>query len=223
MLERNSISCTVCTTASGVVKAMRERDYDILLTDINMPGTNGFALLELLRKSTIGNSRDIPVIAMTARDDEDTRTLLGHGFSGCIFKPFSMQELLERISAVHAIRKTVVDIDLSMLTADVINKTGILKTLIDTTESDKAALNTAVADDNRKAIGNILHRMYSMWTMLHLETELQVLKTAVKDKKTSAESIRALSDRVINVMEMLIENAKEEMENLKHEEQDFDS
>lgn len=222
MLERNSISCTVCTTASGVVKAMRERDYDILLTDINMPGTNGFALLELLRKSTIGNSRDIPVIAMTARDDEDTRTLLGHGFSGCIFKPFSMQELLERISAVHARRKTVVDIDLSMLTADVINKTGILKTLIDTTESDKAALNTAVADDNRKAIGNILHRMYSMWTMLHLETELQVLKTAVKDKKTPAESIKALSDRVINVMEMLIENAKEEMENLRYEEQDFD-
>lgn len=222
MLERNSVSCTVCTTASGVVKAMRERDYDILLTDINMPGTNGFALLELLRKSTIGNSRDIPVIAMTARDDEDTRTLLGHGFSGCIFKPFSMQELLERISAVHARRKTVVDIDLSMLTADVINKTGILKTLIDTTESDKAALNTAVADDNRKAIGNILHRMYSMWTMLHLETELQVLKTAVKDKKTSAESIKALSDRVINVMEMLIVNAKEEMENLRYEEQDFD-
>lgn len=222
MLERNSISCTVCTTASGVVKAMRERDYDILLTDINMPGTNGFALLELLRKSTIGNSRDIPVIAMTARDDEDNRTLLGHGFSGCIFKPFSMQELLERISAVHARRKTVVDIDLSMLTADVVNKTGILKTLIDATESDKAALKAAVADDNRKAIGNILHRMYSMWTMLHLETELQVLKTAVKDKKTSAESIKALSDRVINVMEMLIANAKEEMENLRYEEQDFD-
>lgn len=222
MLERNSISCTVCTTASGVVKAMRERDYDILLTDINMPGTNGFALLELLRKSTIGNSRDIPVIAMTARDDEDNRTLLGHGFSGCIFKPFSMQELLERISAVHARRKTVVDIDLSMLTADVVNKTGILKTLIDATESDKAALNTAVADDNRKAIGNILHRMYSMWTMLHLEMELQALRTAVKDKKTSAENIKALSDRVINMMEMLIENAKEEMENLRYEEQDFD-
>ena len=222
MLERNSVSCTVCTTVSGVVKAMRESDYDILLTDINMPGTNGFALLELLRKSTIGNSRDIPVIAMTARDDEDNRTLLGHGFSGCIFKPFSMQELLERISIVNVRCKMVADVDLSMLTADVVNKTGILRTLIDTTESDKSALKTAVADNNRKAIGNILHRMYSMWTMLHLETELQALRTAVKDKKTSAENIKALSDRVINVMEILIENAKEEMEALKYEEQDFD-
>lgn len=222
MLERNSVSCTVSTTVSGVVKAMRERDYDILLTDINMPGTNGFALFELLRKSTIGNSRDIPVIAMTARDDEDNRTLLGHGFSGCIFKPFSMQELLERISIVNVRCKMVADVDLSMLTADVVNKTGILRTLIDTTESDKSALKTAVADNNRKAIGNILHRMYSMWTMLHLETELQALRTAVKDKKTPAENIKALSDRVINVMEMLIENAKEEMEALKYEEQDFD-
>lgn len=57
---------------------------------------------------------------------------------------------------------------------------------------------------------------------MHLETELQALRTAVKDKKTSAENIKALSDRVINVMEILIENAKEEMEALKYEEQDFD-
>lgn len=188
-----------------------------------MPGTNGFALLELLRKSTIGNSRDIPVIAMTARDDEDNRTLLGHGFSGCIFKPFSMQELLERISSVHGRHRAVPDVNLSILTADVVNKTGILRTFAETTEADLSALRSAVADDNRKAIGEILHRMYSMWTMLHLETELQEFRTAVKDKKTPAESIRALSGRVINVMEMLIENAKEEMENLRYEEQDSDS
>ena len=40
--------------------------------DINMPGTNGFALIELLRKSNIGNSRTIPIVAMTARDDDDS-------------------------------------------------------------------------------------------------------------------------------------------------------
>lgn len=223
MLERNSVSCTVCTTASGVVKAMRERNHDILLTDINMPGTNGFALLELLRKSKIGNSRDIPVVAMTARDDEDSRTLTGHGFSGCIFKPFSMQELLERISAVYERHRTATDIDLSILTADVINKTGILKTLADTTRSDLSALRSAVADDDRKSIGEILHRMYPVWTMLHLETELLALRAAVKDMKTPAESIRSMAARVINVMEMLIENTKEEMEALRYEEQDFDS
>lgn len=36
---------------------------DMLLTDIQMPGTNGFELLRLLRRSRIGNSEDIPVVA----------------------------------------------------------------------------------------------------------------------------------------------------------------
>lgn len=76
MLERNAVSCAVCATASDVVKAMRKRDFDLILTDINMPGTNGFALIELLRKSNIGNSRTIPIVAMTARDDDDSKPLL---------------------------------------------------------------------------------------------------------------------------------------------------
>ena len=61
MLERNGITCTVCSSAREVVKAMRCMDYDLLLSDIQMPGTNGFSLLALLRNSNIGNSRTIPV------------------------------------------------------------------------------------------------------------------------------------------------------------------
>ncbi len=57
MLERNGVPCTACTTTAEVVGEIRKRDYDLLLTDIQMPGTSGFALLELLRKSNIRNSR----------------------------------------------------------------------------------------------------------------------------------------------------------------------
>lgn len=41
MLERNSVTCTVCSTAKEVIRAMRCMDYDLLLSDIQMPGTNG--------------------------------------------------------------------------------------------------------------------------------------------------------------------------------------
>lgn len=98
MLERNGVPCTACTTTAEVVGEIRKRDYDLLLTDIQMPGTSGFALLELLRKSNIRNSRTIPVIAMTARGDDEKDSLLGSGFTGCIFKPFSSAELLKCLS-----------------------------------------------------------------------------------------------------------------------------
>jgi len=59
---------------SDVVKEMRTRNYDMLLSDLQMPGTDGFALLKLLRHSNIGNSQYIPVLAMTARGDYESNT-----------------------------------------------------------------------------------------------------------------------------------------------------
>ena len=47
MLERNGIACTACASVKEVVKAMRDMDYDVLLSDIQMPGTDGFELLAL--------------------------------------------------------------------------------------------------------------------------------------------------------------------------------
>lgn len=88
MLERNGVSCTACSNAKELVKEMRKQDYDLLLSDIQMPGTNGFEILALLRNSNIGNSRTIPVIAMTARGDREKEAFTGSGFADCVYKPF---------------------------------------------------------------------------------------------------------------------------------------
>ena len=65
MLERNGVSCTICSKVDKLTEEMRKKNYDLLLSDIQMPNTDGFKLLELLRKSRIGNSKDIPIVAMT--------------------------------------------------------------------------------------------------------------------------------------------------------------
>ena len=67
MLERNGVSCTICSKVDKLTEELRKKNYDLLLSDIQMPNTDGFKLLELLRKSRIGNSKDIPIVAMTAR------------------------------------------------------------------------------------------------------------------------------------------------------------
>ena len=45
---------------------IRRKEYSLLLTDLNMPEINGFELLELLRSSNVGNSKNIPVVVTTA-------------------------------------------------------------------------------------------------------------------------------------------------------------
>lgn len=223
MLERNSVSCTVCATAQDVVKAMRERDHDILLTDINMPGTSGFALLELLRKSNIGNSRTIPVVAMTARDDDESKPLIKSGFSGCIFKPFSMQELLERIFMImkqfgHSESSRV---DFSRLTAGTTDSMVILQSLADSTAKDMGNLRKAADDGNSKAIAAIIHRIKPVWDMLGLSSALCPLWNTVKDRNTTAPEMERSAADVLTAMENLMKDIKEEMKT--YEEQDTDS
>lgn len=69
MLGRRGISCKTCMNVSEVVTALENFEYDLVLTDVQMPDTDGFSLLRLLRNSDIGNSRTIPVAVMTARGD----------------------------------------------------------------------------------------------------------------------------------------------------------
>ena len=46
--------------------ALRERTYDLLLSDIQMPDMDGYRILDLLRSSNMENARTIPVLAVTA-------------------------------------------------------------------------------------------------------------------------------------------------------------
>lgn len=61
MLGRNGVACTTCRDVREAVTALSRSDYELVLTDIQMPETDGFGLLKLLRGSDIGNSRTVPV------------------------------------------------------------------------------------------------------------------------------------------------------------------
>ena len=89
------------------------KEYSLLLTDLNMPGINGFELLELLRSSNVGNSPTIPVVVATASGSCNKGELLAKGFAGCLFKPFSISELME-VSDRCAIKTRVRDNDIQL-------------------------------------------------------------------------------------------------------------
>lgn len=76
-----------------------------------------FRAAELLRNSNIGNSRTIPVVAMTARGDKEPGGFRLRGFAACIYKPFSMRELLDLIaSVVSGTKPEAVSADFAALT-----------------------------------------------------------------------------------------------------------
>ncbi len=66
MFAQEGIHCDTCDNVAELVEMIRRKEYNLLLTDLNMPDINGFELLELLRSSNVGNSRTIPVVVATA-------------------------------------------------------------------------------------------------------------------------------------------------------------
>ena len=95
MFTKYDVACDICTNAGELIELIRNKRYDLLITDLSMPGLNGYDILELLRTSNVNNSKTIPVIAATASGSCTREELLEKGFSDCIFKPFSKQDLLE--------------------------------------------------------------------------------------------------------------------------------
>lgn len=98
MMHRNGISCDCCCNVKELMELLRNNRYDLLLTDMQMPETNGYEVLKLLRSSNLGQSKDIPVLAVTAGVDEKTDGLVEVGFAGCLHKPFSNNELLDTVA-----------------------------------------------------------------------------------------------------------------------------
>ncbi|MBE9139891.1 response regulator transcription factor [Nodosilinea sp. LEGE 07088] len=74
-----------------------DRDYDVVLLDIMVPGMDGLAVLKALR----ADGYSVPVILITARNELDDRLVgLNLGADDYIAKPFYVEELVARIHAV---------------------------------------------------------------------------------------------------------------------------
>lgn len=223
MLERNGVSCTICSKVDKLTEALRKKNYDLLLSDIQMPNTDGFKLLELLRKSRIGNSKDIPIVAMTARSESEREALLEAGFDGCIFKPFSMNELLKVIASVVKGREPGSETDFSVMLANVSDKKKILRTMIETCEKDIVDLKIAMTAENRESMRSIAHRMFPMWEMVSMDEILLAYRNVLKDTDCDTQTVLNHTNHIITHIEHLIEDAGNEIERIVDEEKNIDS
>ena len=98
-LKRAGIAPMLAEDARAAQMAIADRLPDLILLDWMLPGTSGLELARRLRREDL--TREIPIIMLTARGEEDDRVLgLDAGVDDYIVKPFSTRELIARIRAV---------------------------------------------------------------------------------------------------------------------------
>lgn len=214
MFEQSGVHNETCMDMGGLTEKLRDNRYDLLTTDLKMPDISGYEVLELLRSSDIGNSRTIPVLAITGSGSVTEEELKQAGFSAVLFKPFSIDELLAVAEQCIGENRTRY-IDLTPLFAYG-NKRHRLECLISETEKEMAGIRKAIDNADKDKIDGWIHHIRSSWMLIRAEQPLQELYEAIHENRTM-EEIQARVGNVLLQGEKIIRLAKKEIEKTKWE------
>ena len=212
MYAQEGVHCDTCTDAAELMEMIRRKEYSLLLTDLNMPEINGFELLELLRTSNVGNSRDIPVVVITASGSCGKEELIEHGFTECLFKPFSISELMEISNkcAMNAAQNEKPDFT-SLLSYG--NESVMLEKLITETEKEMQAVREAKQRKDLQELDALTHHLRSSWEILRADQPLRELykllhSDGTPDDKTIGNAVKAVLDKGSEIIRLAKEERK---------------
>ena len=95
VFEREGYVVTACKSGEAGLAAMQAEQFDLVLTDLRMPGIDGMEVLAHIRATT----PDVPVIMITAYGDADTKRKALEGGAEALFtKPIDFGALRSEIT-----------------------------------------------------------------------------------------------------------------------------
>ena len=159
----------------GIEMAL-EKIPDIIISDVMMPGKDGFEVCQALK--TDERTDHIPIIILTAKvTTEDRMTGLAHGADAYLTKPFNKKELFIRLDQLVLVRKKLID---------KIKKEGFIKFLNNRAENPETKFLQKVIIVVDEEISNSTFGASDLASKLNL-SESQIYKKlkAITDKSTA--------------------------------------
>ncbi len=212
ILEQYHIKSHVFADAKAAVGTLDILNYDLVLTDIQLPKMNGIHFMEVIKSHKNYNNQ--PIIAMTGRLNLSKEDYLNSGFSGVLAKPFQTQELQEILcqffdSSLYSIPKDVSSVvvaekeefctaSLKMFLEDdrAIRKT--LAIFLEETRKNRILLKKAKQRKDIPAVNTLSHTMLGMFKQLKVHQVVPFLE--------NFETIREVDESVYNDFDKALGN-----------------
>ena len=168
--------------------------YDMVLTDIQMPNITGFEVLGKLQNDAYSHYAGQPIVAMTGRKDLKREQYIEAGFSDILQKPFTKEMFLEVLTnlfprAIQEKPKSRTNTNIasgsnlfhlgvisSFLGEDEEGIAEVLETFITDTKSNMEKLKVAVDDLDIKTVNVVSHRMLPMFRQLNNNETIPILE-----------------------------------------------
>jgi two-component system nitrogen regulation response regulator GlnG len=101
-LSKAGMQVTCFSNANGVMEALERSQPEAIISDVRMPGMDGFALLERIRQKY----PSLPVVIMTAHSDLDSAVSAYHsGAFEYLPKPFDIEEAVDQVQRACKLRR----------------------------------------------------------------------------------------------------------------------
>ncbi len=196
IFEQMDIASDAFSSFQDFERSEHNQNIDFILTDIQMPNTDGYAVLENLKNGKITSFKNQPIIAMTGNREHSRDFYLEKGFAEMLPKPFSKQELEAVLTElfpernlspnkkplqetpINTTRDTDI-FDLSLLNSFLPSQEAmaeILAVFESQTEEDLQQLTTFIAQKDLQAISALAHRMLTMFRQIRAVKVIPVLE-----------------------------------------------
>ncbi|MFS4468736.1 ATP-binding protein [Maribacter sp. 2210JD10-5] len=229
LLEKSGMETKQFSSFNDFSSADAHIQYDIVLTDIEMPDITGFEIVDELKTNKYKSYTDQPIIAMTGRQDIKKEVFLSHGFSAILRKPFDKTALLHTLHSLlskdfkipeNTVQKThgtdtregySLEILTSFLGDDKEALDNVLHTFLMDTKANMAALENALSNNDYDILQKTAHRMLPMFKQLKAQSCVPILAHyEIAEPKTASleklkEDLCVLEERVAQLEKSLLE------------------
>lgn len=210
----HNINADTAENGKLAVEMVKNKHYDLILMDIEMPELNGYDTTLVIRKDL---KSDIPIIAMTANAMAgEKEKCLQFGMNDYITKPIKSKQLFEKMFLATAPKannennKKNKIVNLDFLIRSMKGKKEVIRDTIDIflqqAPEDLSAINEAVSNTDFLSIRKSSHKMKSTVSLMGISVmanileEMEILSTASKEIeriKTLNHSLKILSEQAI--------------------------
>ncbi len=216
-LKRNHVEVASCSNPFAVVDILRNSSFDAIITDIQMPGMDGYGLLNVIRSSGVPGTDTVPVIALSASVENEHTHYLEVGFTGFLNKPFTAKQLIALLNnLLQADIQAEVSLELNFdsLTAfageDKEASASIIRTFAEETNKSISLLKQALEKTERGPAAKISHKLIPLFTMLgasDLVAQLRILEK--NDEALTDDGWKRLLSEVIRQASIVVSQAVE--------------
>ncbi len=199
------------------------KNYNAVLTDIQMPKINGFEVVKAFKKGTVPNYKNQPIIAMTGQRELPSSNYRDAGFDDVLLKPFSTSSFLKVLGMEKSIDSKEKDTNKFLESPTILFSTEILSTFLDSrealfevlqtflrnTDKNLLLLSKAIKKRNYTKIRAVSHKMLPMFRQLKIDSAICFLENFehITSDTSFEETIKDLE-----LLERSIFNLKEEIQ-----------